>query len=78
MEELDSDVKDFWVNGSLPVLDNPSQQEFNDMARSWHPTIIHGIADRWQAHQKWSLDYLSHKLGSQKLACQATVCFFCV
>lgn len=59
MEALSENTGDFWVEATVPILENPSVVEFLREAYSkYHPVIIRGAIADWPALRKWDKQYL--------------------
>jgi peptidyl-lysine (3S)-dioxygenase / protease len=62
MEQLGEDTKDFWVQSSVPTLNQPTALEFMRAAVApYHPVLIKSLVDHWPARQKWTLEYLTER-----------------
>lgn len=72
---LSTDTKDFWVDHSVPILENCSSVSFLKNAYSrYHPVILRGgIIDNWKALHIWDRDYITKKLGEKRVSVNLTL-----
>eukprot|EP00981_Chlorochromonas_danica_P009457 scaffold2708_cov158-Ochromonas_danica.AAC.5 len=73
LDGLSEDTTDFWVDYSVPVLENVTMAAFmrEGLAR-YHPVILRGLIDDWPALSTWSDDYLSQKVGDKAVSINLT------
>jgi jumonji domain-containing protein 7 len=63
LNSLQENTGDFWVESTVPVLDNPSATEFLREAFSrYHPVILKNAIDDWPALSKWNKTYLMNNI----------------
>lgn len=65
---------DFWVDFTIPILEDVNSMTFFKHAYSrYHPCIIKkGLIDDWHAINKWDKDYLCEKIGSKVISVNLT------
>lgn len=51
-------------NHSIKRIHNPSQSEFLELWKQYQPFIINGVAENWNAYQKWANNYLVEVCGN--------------
>lgn len=72
LQGLSEDTGDFWIDQSVPVLDNPDPIAFLRAVCAYHPVIIRGAIDHWDALHRWNSSYLVDILGDRTVAVNLT------
>jgi jumonji domain-containing protein 7 len=59
---------DYWVSGIVKTLVNPTPLELlREGVSSYMPCLLQGTINDWPATNLWDLDYLTRKIGQQKI-----------
>lgn len=72
LQGLSEDTGDFWTEQSVPVLHNPDAIAFLRAVCAYHPVIIRGAIDHWDALRRWNSSYLVDILGDRAVAVNLT------
>lgn len=72
LQGLSEDTGDFWTGQSVPILHNPDEVAFLRAVCAYHPVIIRGAIDHWDALRRWNSSYLVDVLGDRAVAVNLT------
>ncbi len=51
------------ISYDVPVLDDPTSSEFEDLVRNGRPVVLRGPTSGWPAIENWTLEYLRKTAG---------------
>lgn len=72
LQGLSEDTGDFWTEHSVPILHNPDAIAFLRAVCAYHPVIIRGAIDHWDALRRWNSSYLVDILDDRAVSVNLT------